>query len=125
MTLWDICIRRPIFTAMLVSAPVVLGIASYARLGVDLFPNVDLPIVTVTTTLRGAAQRRHRLEDVRGHCFLVDGSTLALLAAPSTLLMRLLLLLTVTITITVAITAATSAAAARSLLLPIVATGRR
>ncbi|MGQ0636148.1 MAG: efflux RND transporter permease subunit [Planctomycetaceae bacterium] len=55
MTLWDICIRRPIFTAMLVAAPLVLGLASLPRLGVDLYPNVDLPIVTVTTTLRGAS----------------------------------------------------------------------
>lgn len=55
MTIWDICIKRPIFTAMLVSAPIVLGLASYRRLGVDLFPNVDLPVVTVTTTLRGAS----------------------------------------------------------------------
>jgi HAE1 family hydrophobic/amphiphilic exporter-1 len=55
MTIWDLCIKRPIFTAMLVSAPIVLGLASYPRLGVDLFPNVDLPLVTVTTTLRGAS----------------------------------------------------------------------
>src|SRR5262249_43192393 len=54
MTIWDLCIRRPIFTAMLVSAPLVLGLVSYRRLGVDLFPNVDLPVVTVTTALRGA-----------------------------------------------------------------------
>jgi len=55
MTLWDVCIRRPVFTAMLVTAPIVLGLAAYPRLGVDLFPNVDLPLVTVTTTLRGAS----------------------------------------------------------------------
>src|SRR3954454_3076569 len=55
MSIWDICIKRPIFTAMLVSAPVVLGLVSYLRLGVDLFPNVDLPVVTITTTLRGAS----------------------------------------------------------------------
>jgi HAE1 family hydrophobic/amphiphilic exporter-1 len=55
MSIWDFCIRRPIFTAMLVTAPIVLGIASYGKLGVDLFPNVDLPIVTITTTLRGAS----------------------------------------------------------------------
>jgi HAE1 family hydrophobic/amphiphilic exporter-1 len=40
---------------MLVSAPVVLGLAAYPRLGVDLFPNVDLPVVVVTTTLKGAS----------------------------------------------------------------------
>lgn len=55
MTLWDVCIRRPVFTAMLVSAPIVLGLAAYPRLGVDLFPNVDIPTVTITTTLRGAS----------------------------------------------------------------------
>ena len=55
MNIWELCIRRPIFTLMLVSAPVVLGLASYPRLGVDLFPNVDLPVVVVTTTLRGAS----------------------------------------------------------------------
>jgi HAE1 family hydrophobic/amphiphilic exporter-1 len=55
MKIWEICIRRPIFTLMLVSAPVVLGLAAYPRLGVDLFPNVDLPVVVVTTTLNGAS----------------------------------------------------------------------
>src|SRR5262249_23496708 len=55
MKVWDICIQRPIFTMMLVSAPIVLGLAAYSRLGVDLFPNVDLPVVTITTTLRGTS----------------------------------------------------------------------
>ncbi len=55
MSIWDVCIRRPVFTTMLVMAPVVLGLASYARLGVELFPNVDVPVVVVTTTLRGAS----------------------------------------------------------------------
>lgn len=55
MSIWDLCIRRPVFTLVLVATPIVLGIASYARLGVELFPNVDMPLVTVTTTLRGAS----------------------------------------------------------------------
>lgn len=55
MKIWDLCIRRPVFTLMLVVAPVVLGLASYARLGVELFPNADVPVVTITTTLRGAS----------------------------------------------------------------------
>ena len=55
MSIWDICIRRPVFTTMLVLGPVVLGLASYARLGVELFPNVDVPVVVVTTTLSGAS----------------------------------------------------------------------
>jgi HAE1 family hydrophobic/amphiphilic exporter-1 len=55
MSIWEICIRRPIFTLMLISAPVVMGLAAYPKLGVDLFPNVDLPVVVVTTTLKGAS----------------------------------------------------------------------
>lgn len=55
MAIWDICIRRPVLTLMLVIAPVVLGMASYFRLGVELFPNVDVPVVVVTTTLKGAS----------------------------------------------------------------------
>ncbi|MFO0802128.1 MAG: efflux RND transporter permease subunit [Gemmataceae bacterium] len=55
MAIWDICIRRPVFTAMLMLGPVVLGLASYGRLGVELFPNVDVPVVVVTTTLKGAS----------------------------------------------------------------------
>lgn len=55
MNLADVCIRRPVFATMLIMALVVLGLFSYAGLGVDLFPNVDLPTVTVTTTLKGAS----------------------------------------------------------------------
>ena len=55
MSIWDVCIKRPVFTLMLVLAPIVLGVASYTRLGVELFPNVDVPVVVVTTTLRGAS----------------------------------------------------------------------
>jgi HAE1 family hydrophobic/amphiphilic exporter-1 len=55
MAIWDICIRRPVFTTMLVMAPVVLGFFSYLRLGTELFPNVDVPVVVVTTTLKGAS----------------------------------------------------------------------
>lgn len=54
-TLAEICIRRPIFAVMLILALVVVGATSYFRLGVDRFPAVDLPIVTVRTTLPGAA----------------------------------------------------------------------
>jgi HAE1 family hydrophobic/amphiphilic exporter-1 len=55
MTIWDLCIKRPVFTVMLVAAPLVMGGVCYTQLGVDLMPNVELPIVTVTTTLNGAS----------------------------------------------------------------------
>ena len=51
----EICIRRPVFAAMLVLALVVVGAASYLRLGVDRFPSVDLPTVSVRTQLPGAS----------------------------------------------------------------------
>jgi HAE1 family hydrophobic/amphiphilic exporter-1 len=55
MTISDICINRPVFTWMLVAIPVVLGLVSYNELGVDLFPDVDFPVCTVTTVLPGAS----------------------------------------------------------------------
>ncbi len=55
MPIADLCIRRPVFATMLVAFLVVLGLFSYRKLSVDLFPNIDFPIVTVTTTLKGAS----------------------------------------------------------------------
>ena len=50
-----LCVRRPIFASVLILLIAVIGIAGYTKLGVDRFPNVDLPIVVVTTQLPGAA----------------------------------------------------------------------
>jgi hydrophobic/amphiphilic exporter-1 (mainly G- bacteria), HAE1 family len=55
MKLADLCIERPVFATMLIMALVVLGLFSYRELGVDLFPKLDFPTVTVTTTLQGAS----------------------------------------------------------------------
>ena len=51
----EICIRRPVFASMIVLALVVVGAAGYAQLGVDRYPSVDLPTVSVRTSLPGAA----------------------------------------------------------------------
>ncbi|MGH7948178.1 MAG: efflux RND transporter permease subunit, partial [Candidatus Binataceae bacterium] len=55
MILADLCVRRPVFATMLVGLLVVVGWFSYYRLGVDLFPKVDVPTVMVMTQLPGAA----------------------------------------------------------------------
>ena len=55
MKLADTSIRRPVFAVMLVGALVVLGAVSIPRLGIDLWPRVEFPMVVVTTTLEGAA----------------------------------------------------------------------
>ena len=51
----EVCIRRPVFATMIVLALVVVGSASYFRLGVDRFPSVELPTVSVRTELPGAS----------------------------------------------------------------------
>jgi len=51
----EVCIRRPIFAVMLIMALVVVGGVSYTKLGIDRFPNVDLPIISVRTILPGAS----------------------------------------------------------------------
>jgi len=55
VTLSEICVRRPVFTLMLIFACVTFGVLSFRTLGVDQFPDVEIPVVTVTTTLRGAS----------------------------------------------------------------------
>jgi HAE1 family hydrophobic/amphiphilic exporter-1 len=47
-------ITRPVFTGMLTLTVLVFGLVAYPRIGVDQFPDVDFPIVTVTTILPGA-----------------------------------------------------------------------
>jgi HAE1 family hydrophobic/amphiphilic exporter-1 len=51
----DITIRRPVFAWVLAAVPFVLGLASYLKLGVDLFPKVDFPVVSVTANLPGTS----------------------------------------------------------------------
>jgi HAE1 family hydrophobic/amphiphilic exporter-1 len=47
-------IARPVFTGMLTLSVIVFGVVAYPKIGVDQFPKVDFPIVTVTTVLPGA-----------------------------------------------------------------------
>ena len=51
----EVCIHRPVFAAMLILSLVVVGAVSWFRLGVDRFPVVDLPTVTIRTLLPGAS----------------------------------------------------------------------
>ena len=54
MNLPELSIKRHVFAVMLSAALMLFGLISYQRVGVDQFPKVDFPIITVTTTLRGA-----------------------------------------------------------------------
>ena len=51
----ELCVRRPVFATVLTLMMIVIGWVSYTRLGVDRFPKVDFPTITVTTRLTGAA----------------------------------------------------------------------
>ena len=54
MGITRISILRPLFITMVFSAIVVLGLISYGRLGVDLFPSVNVPVVSVFVPYPGA-----------------------------------------------------------------------
>jgi len=50
----SICVRRPVFASVIVLLLCVIGVAGYLQLGVDRFPKIDLPTITVTTRFPGA-----------------------------------------------------------------------
>jgi HAE1 family hydrophobic/amphiphilic exporter-1 len=54
MKLADISIRRPVFATVMVSVLAVFGIWGYRQLSIDMYPEVEFPVVTVTTVYPGA-----------------------------------------------------------------------
>jgi HAE1 family hydrophobic/amphiphilic exporter-1 len=50
-----VSLKNPVFATMVMLALVVLGLFSYQRLQVDQFPNIDLPVVVITTEYPGAS----------------------------------------------------------------------
>lgn len=54
MNIASLAIRRPTFILALVSVMLVVGLISFSRLGVDQFPDVTFPVVSVFTPYRGA-----------------------------------------------------------------------
>ena len=50
-----LCVRRPVFASVLILSLTVVGTFSFTQLGIDQFPNVDIPTILVTTRLPGAA----------------------------------------------------------------------
>jgi HAE1 family hydrophobic/amphiphilic exporter-1 len=55
MILSDTAIKRPVFTTMLMVSLLLFGYLGIRGMGVDRFPKVDFPIVTITTVLPGAS----------------------------------------------------------------------
>ncbi len=51
----EVCVKRPVFATMLILSLVVVGTFSFFSLGVDLFPKIDFPTLTVTVVNPGAS----------------------------------------------------------------------
>jgi hydrophobic/amphiphilic exporter-1 (mainly G- bacteria), HAE1 family len=58
----EVCVKRPVFATMLILSLVVVGAFSFFSLGVDLFPKIDFPTITVTTINPGASPQEVETE---------------------------------------------------------------
>ena len=58
----EICVRRPVFATMIILSLVVVGAFSYFSLGVDLFPKIDFPTVTITVINPGSSPQEIETE---------------------------------------------------------------
>ena len=50
-----VSLQNPVFATMVMLAIVVMGLFSYQRLKVDQFPNIDFPVVVISTEYPGAS----------------------------------------------------------------------
>lgn len=55
MFLSDLSIKRPVFATVLMLALLVLGIFSYRRLSIDLMPDIEIPVVSISIIYPGAS----------------------------------------------------------------------
>ncbi len=55
MNIAQLSIKRPVFVVMTMLFMVVFGLVSYGRLGMNMFPKVIFPFITVTTAYPGAS----------------------------------------------------------------------
>jgi len=54
VTLPELSIKRHVLAWMISGLLVLFGLIAYGRIGIDRMPNVELPVISVSTTLRGA-----------------------------------------------------------------------
>ena len=54
MTLAGLSIRRPVATTMIMISVIFIGLMAMFSMKSELLPNMDIPVVTVTTTWNGA-----------------------------------------------------------------------
>ena len=51
----EIAIKHPVTTIMMMMTLIILGIISYGKLSIELFPNISFPVITITTIYPGAS----------------------------------------------------------------------
>ena len=54
MKIYEAAVRKPITTLLLFTGVVLLGLFSFQRLSIDLYPEIDPPYITVFTYYQGA-----------------------------------------------------------------------
>ncbi len=55
MFLSDLSIKRPVLATVMMLTLVTLGLFSYRRLSVDMYPDVEIPVVSIVTQYEGAS----------------------------------------------------------------------
>jgi hydrophobic/amphiphilic exporter-1 (mainly G- bacteria), HAE1 family len=55
MFLSNLSIKRPIFATMMMLALVILGIFSYRKLAIDMYPDIEIPVLSIVTIFPGAS----------------------------------------------------------------------
>lgn len=55
MLISDVSIKRPVFAAVMMLILLTLGLFSYKRLPIDMFPNVEMPVISIVTLYPGAS----------------------------------------------------------------------
>lgn len=54
MTLPELSIKRHVLAWMMSAVLVLVGVIGYQRIGMDRFPYIEFPVISITTTLKGA-----------------------------------------------------------------------
>ncbi len=55
MKIWNLAIKQPVLMTMILLAGIVMGVFSYTRMPVNLFPDVEFPVLVVSTIYPGAS----------------------------------------------------------------------
>jgi HAE1 family hydrophobic/amphiphilic exporter-1 len=54
MKLSDVSIARPVFATMMIAVILVFGLNALPKMGIEMFPNIEFPVITVLTVYPGA-----------------------------------------------------------------------